>query len=109
YFVIFVLSCTKETITPREYPRGFTRPVSNISSNGVVFQGEIFFTSVEVTDYGFVWSNSWFPTINNSEKISLGSTTVPISFETTINRGLESGKSYTVRAYAISASFVVYG
>jgi hypothetical protein len=108
-FVLFLLSCTKETITNRAFPRVTTMGVTDISSAGAVFHGDIFFTSVGVTDYGFVWSNSSFPNINTSQRRSLGSTTTAGPFDATIQGGLIKGKEYAVQAYAISTGFVVYG
>ncbi len=107
--MLILLSCTKETITNREYPRVTTMEVTNISSAQAVFHGDLFFTSVAVTDYGFVWSNNSFPNINTSPRRSLGSTTTAGPFEATIQGGLIAGKEYTVQAYAISTGFVVYG
>src|SRR5258706_11912501 len=74
-----------------------------------VFHGDLFFTSVAVTDYGFVWSNNSFPNINTSPRRSLGSTTTAGPFEATIQGGLIAGKEYTVQAYATSTGFEVYG
>ena len=106
---ILLSGCTQEKITPREYPRISTLSVTDVSASGAVFHGEVFFTSVQATDYGFVWSDSSFPTINNGKQISLGATSKAVVFEARLDQSLVPGKIYTLQAYAISSGFVVYG
>jgi hypothetical protein len=111
-FILVLLSaaaCSKEKIASREFPRIITKPATDITKNGAVFHGEIIFSSVEILDYGFVWSQGGFPTINSSGKASLGSKSGAGPFDATIVDDFIGGKEYTVRAYATSAGHVVYG
>jgi hypothetical protein len=103
------LTCTEEKVTPRAYPRVLTHPVSNITPGGATFNGEIFFTLVEVIDYGFVWSDAPSQQLGNTDYVSLGSRSNTGTFSAKIERSLEEGKTHYVRAYAQSAENTVYG
>src|SRR5260221_13120373 len=98
---LILSSCTKETITNREYPRVTTMEVTNISSAQAVFHGDLFFTSVALTDYGFVWSNNSFPNINTSPRRSLRSTTPPGTFRRPIQHAPTARTAYPGQADAI--------
>ena len=107
--LLLFFGCTKEEITPREYPRVVTTEAMDISSGGVTFRGDVIFSNVEIKDHGFVWSDVLGPTTLSSNKVSLGSKTGIGQFEARCERSLEAGKKYFMRAYAISEDFVVYG
>ncbi|HMG92643.1 MAG TPA: IPT/TIG domain-containing protein [Chryseolinea sp.] len=107
--LLFFLGCTKEEITPREFPRVTTVEAADITSDGVTFTGEIIFSNVEVKDHGFVWSDILGPLVSTANKVSLGSKSGIGQFESRCDRSLEAGKKYYVRGYAISEDFVVYG
>ena len=107
--LLLFFGCTKEEITPREYPRVSTTEVVNITKAGATFKGEIIFSNVEVKDHGFVWSDVNGPLVSNSNKVSLGSRTDIGQFEALSDRSLQDGKKYFMRAYAVSEDFVVYG
>lgn len=107
--LIIFFGCTKEEITPREFPRVSTIEAVNISSDGVTFKGEIIFSNVVIKDHGFVWSDISGPSTLSANKVSLGSRTSIGQFETRCDRSLESGKKYFMRAYAVSDDFLVYG
>ncbi len=102
-------ACSKEEVSPRNYPRVETTNVTDVTSSGMVFQGNIFFASVEIMDHGFIWTDTGFPTITNGNKISLGSRDGLGSFETSVAGSLQPGKTYSMRAYAKSENYVVYG
>ena len=107
--LLFFFGCTKEEITPREYPRVTSTEAADISSGGVTFKGEVTFSSVEIKDHGFVWSDVQGPLVSNANKVSLGSKAGVGQFEARCERSLEAGKKYFMRAYATSDDFVVYG
>jgi hypothetical protein len=107
--LLFFFGCTEEETTPREYPRVSTVEAGDITSDGVTFKGDIIFSSVEIKDHGFVWSDVLGPLVSSANKISLGSKPGTGPFEGRGDRSLEDGKKYFVRAYAISDDFVVYG
>jgi len=104
-----LFTCTEEETTSRQYPRVRTNPVSNITSVGAIFSGEIYFSPGEIIDHGFIWSTSKTLTLSNSEQISLGGLDGLGVFETLTERSLAEGKKYYVKAYAQSLSHLVYG
>lgn len=107
-FLCFV-SCTKEEITARKYPRVMTREVVNVVNGTATFNGEITFTSTAVIDYGFIWAISGFPTLTNGENKSLGQKDGTGKFVFTVTQGLQVGKGYLMCAYARSSQYIVYG
>jgi IPT/TIG domain len=107
--VWFASSCTKEEIIARSYPRVNTIGITNINSGGASFSGEIFFTDVPVRDHGFLWAPYGSFTLAQSDRLSLGTKTGPGSFDATAAWGLENGKTYYMRAYAISDDHEVFG
>jgi hypothetical protein len=109
FFFFVSISCSEEETTARKYPRVHTLDVSQITKEGMALHGEIFFTPGPVSDHGFVWSNAGFPTVSNSTKLSLGARDGIGSFEGTASTTFEYGKTYSVRAYAQSSGFTVYG
>ncbi len=114
--IVFIISvtlftnCTKEEITPRDYPRVNTEAITEVTANSMKFRGDIFYTSVEIIDHGFIWTDTGFPDFKNGNKISLGPKTGVGKFETAVtNATLQTDKIYSCRAYAQSKDFVVYG
>jgi hypothetical protein len=105
----FCVSCTEEEITSREYPRVHTLSIEPEANANLKLKGEIFFSSVQISDHGFVWTDTGFPTVTNGVKLSLGPKDGVGIFETTAAASLKSGKTYSARAYAQSAEYTVYG
>lgn len=101
--------CSKEEVTPRTFPRVNTIEATNITSGGATFKAEITFASVPMLDHGFLWSDYVLPLFYNSDKISLGSKTGTGTFEAICDRSLQEGKTYYLRAYAISEDHTVFG
>jgi IPT/TIG domain-containing protein/Kelch motif protein len=105
-----LLTCNRDNVTPREYPRVKTMEVSSISTEGAIFKAEIVFPgSGEIIEYGFVWGENDKPTIDSSEKKIIASTITTGSFEANISTTLKEGVSYYVRAYAKNDEYLVYG
>ncbi len=110
FLSLFIISaCTKEEVIPRPYPRVNTMDITNIAAGGALFNGEIFFTNVPVRDHGFLWSPYAGVVGVQSDRISLGPKGGTGSFEATAAWGLEKGKTYYMRAYAISDDHEVFG
>ena len=107
--IIILATCSKEEVTPRNYPRVNTLEVTDITSGGATFTGEIIFTSVPVLDHGFLWSEFGSALFENSDQISLGTKSGTGSFEAKCDRSLQEGKTYYVRGYAKSEDNIVYG
>jgi hypothetical protein len=108
FLIIICFSCTTEEITTRPYPRLRTLEVTNVTNESVTFHGEVISSSQDILDHGFLWLDSGSPTFDNSEKISLGSKAAPGPFEAVCEWGMEKGKKYFVRSYAVSDDNVVY-
>lgn len=107
-FAALFLSCSKEEITSRPYPRTKTLEITSIANGSAHFKVEVFFTSVAIVDHGFIWTDSGFPSLTNGLKKSFGSKSGTGTFEMTVDQ-LQAGKKYTLCAYAQSADYVVYG
>src|SRR5690349_8245363 len=106
---ILLVTCTKEEVTVRNYPRVRTHSVDGITSQGAVLHGEITLATSEVTDHGFIWSI--YPTLDleNAEVISLGPRNGKGLFSSKVERSLVTGGKYYVRAFARSDLYTVYG
>lgn len=109
FCLLLLVTCTEEETTPRKYPRVRTNPVSNITSQGALFRGEIYFSPGKIMDHGFIWSTSKALTISFSERISLGGAEGLGIFEILAERSLAEGKKYYVKAYAQTVTHLVYG
>jgi hypothetical protein len=109
FLILAISSCTEEEVTSRDYPRVDTNEISDITATTAVFRGEIFFSSSEILDHGFIWTDTGFPTLENGNKVSLGLKNGPGLFEITASVNFQAGKMYSVRAYAQSANYKVYG
>lgn len=107
--IMMVIACSKEEVTPRTYPRVHTNDVTNITSGGATFTGDITFSSVPIIDHGFLWSESGIPLFENADNISLGAKDGPGAIQASCERSLTEGKTYYVRGYAISKDNLVYG
>jgi IPT/TIG domain len=107
--LLLSLSCSKEEITNRPYPRVTTVGISDINSSGVTFHGEIFFSSVEIIDHGFIFTDNGFPSLTNGDKVSLGPTSGAGNFDMNVQWDLVPGRTYSVTAYATSTGHAVYG
>lgn len=108
-FSSILFTCTQEEITSRQYPRVRTNSVTNITSSGALFNGEIYYAPSQIVDHGFIWSTSKTLTIQNSDRISLGHSEGVGHFGILTERSLAEGKKYYVKAYAQSKSHLVYG
>ena len=98
---IFLGSCRKENL-----PLVSTTTVSDITSSTATSGGSISdFGSSDITACGISWGTDSLPTINNNRIIAVANNGNFVSIMT----GLEMGKKYYVRAYAINSAGVGYG
>lgn len=102
-------SCSKEEVSPRNYPRVLTGEVTEITEAGAVFHGQITFTSVPVVDHGFVWSTLSNFEPKDGDALSLGPLSSTGSFTAPCTYALKAGEKFYVRAYAVSENHAVYG
>lgn len=104
-----ILTCKKDEMVSRDYPRVTTIEVSDIDSTGALFSGEVFaFGSEEIIDHGFVWGE-YSPSFPNTEYVSLGKLSDKKKFSIRVDHALASNKKYIVKAYARTLRFTVYG
>lgn len=106
---IIILGCTKEEITPRNYPRVQLVEVSNISITGFSAKADVTYSSVDINDHGFVWGNFLRPDVNPSKLVSLGPKDGSGSFSIKMDTTLVVGTMYYIRPYAKSEDHLVYG
>ena len=113
-FILFSLllsfSCTKQKEkTDHDYPRVSTGLVTHINAGGATFNGSFLHAGKsEIIDHGFVFDTIVFPTIQRSEKISLGLSNGRGSFTATANFGMIAGITYYVSAYAQNKDKIYY-
>jgi len=106
---LFVVSCTKEELTPRKFPRIKMLSVSDITITGAKLQAEIETLNDEtIIDHGFLVLDNTSPTLANSDRISLGPVSEPVLAEALCERGLAKGKEYYVRFYVLTNTITVY-
>lgn len=100
--------CIKGDDQSIQVPQVNTLPASNISTNSVTCEGEVFSDGgAAVTERGIVWSTNQNPNIDNNQGITnegsgLGNFLSEIS-------GLNPGTTYWVRAYATNSEGTGYG
>ncbi len=102
-----VVSERKHLYIEQQHPTISMDPVSERTSNSVTFEyivTEHF--SGDMYACGVCWSEEPVPTISSPHKTIDGTNYGPHS--TTISEGLELGKTYYARAYAINAKGVIY-
>jgi N-acetylneuraminic acid mutarotase len=114
FILVFIgylfLTCTKEEISPRSYPRITTYPVKNITKSGAVFHGEVLSSGdSEILEHGFVWGKNPSPNYNNSEKTILKSSIQSGVFTAEIESALEVGITYYVAAFVKTEEQIVFG
>ena len=102
-------ACSEPVVTVRTYPRVSKLEITNVANSGATFKAEITYASTAIIDHGFIWTLSGFPTLSNGEKASLGSKAGSGAFGSTVSKGLQVGKKYSMCAYARSNQEVVYG
>ncbi len=105
--------CKKEEIESNEYPRINTLEVTNITKEGVVFNGEIIsLGNTPVVNYGFVWSDSeiiYSGGGKNMEKILISGNNSKGKFSKSIDFALKKDVQYTVSAIVQTDSITVFG
>jgi hypothetical protein len=107
----FLSSCNKDDISPtRQYPQVTTAPVTEISSTHVTYRASILSMGVSpVLEHGFVWSQTNDPRVTNSSQVVLGATNSTGEFTAEVTHNLEQGKTYYVKAFLRTDTYLVYG
>ena len=110
FALIATCSCDDESIGIRPYARVRTLSVE-IGASNIQAIGEFTTISPSVTEFGFVWSLKNDSPINVNQDYKIKSTEKPTigRFELTISDDLERGKTYYLKAYAVSNGYTVFG
>jgi uncharacterized protein (TIGR02145 family) len=104
----FSVRCIMDNSAPVYAPTVYTLPAEDIDLNSAKLNGKIVNTGGgSISDKGFVWSTSEYPTLETNEGISnLGSGSG--DFDAIIS-GLNPAAVYYFRAYAINSAGTSYG
>lgn len=108
-WVVFLVSCEKETLEPRTNPRFSVTFIQEISSSGVQFGADIYdFGDEEILEYGFVYTQSTgAPNLNQDDYISLQGRPEG-HFELVANHSMTLGKKYYVSAFLKTPTSLVF-
>ncbi len=105
--IMLLASCTKETANTRLASKLYTAQVMGITSDSATVQGYVVAVGSGLTEKGVCYDIAPAPTTSKSKVIFTG-TTNAATFNVKIG-GLAYATKYYARAYAITASGIVYG
>ncbi|GAB5554080.1 MAG: hypothetical protein Sapg2KO_36710 [Saprospiraceae bacterium] len=109
-FCLFLATCEKKELAPRPFPRLKTLEVSNITDSTAFLSAEILLRGdYEVLEYGFVWSFSNQPEIDQDISITETAPLVEDEFSFQLSNNWSFNQTYYLRAYLKTADFTVYG
>lgn len=111
-FAIFLVSCKKEKITERIYPRLRALSVEKGSDNCYLFKAEVIsYGEGEIIDHGFVWSTLLrIPMVEREDILSLGKPSSNIDvFKGSSNSGFVLNQTHHFRPYIRTSEIIVYG
>ncbi|MEZ4945497.1 MAG: IPT/TIG domain-containing protein [Cyclobacteriaceae bacterium] len=107
-----ISSCTDVSVETRSYPVIDTNAVTEINESGAIFNAEILDLGTEgIAVHGFVYDDSPGPLLERSDRITLGESVQKGTYSVLANSNLIDGKTYYVKAFAISkgVGITVYG
>ena len=105
------IRCVKKTdLSPKTIPTVTTSSVTNISSTKISSGGNVTADGgTPVFTKGLVWSQGNNPLIGDGASKFLNTTSTGSSFSLDVFYGLEPGKNYYIRAYAVNEVGIAYG
>lgn len=104
---IINFSCQNDEIKPRTTPRFSLAYIQSISNSGVEFAANVFdYGSESILEYGFLYSSSYNPNLENSEIISRKGSP-PKNFVMRATHSMEYGKTYRVAAFILTKEGLV--
>src|SRR5689334_8438957 len=114
YIIVFsclTFFCTDhENLFDRPYPALQTNSVTNITSSGAKFQGQVVdLNGNKVFDHGFIWGTDPVLSLEGDNKKSLGELNEAQEFSAHIFTTLEEGKDYYVKTYLKTEKLIIYG
>lgn len=107
-----LITCGDDEVATRSYPVIDTKAVTEINVEGANLNAEILNAgNTGINDHGFIYDDVPNPTLDRSDRISLGEAAQKGTFSSLANRNLVKDKRYYVKAYAIAKgnNLVVYG
>jgi IPT/TIG domain/Kelch motif len=105
-----LVTCDNYEFPQSPYPRIETLPVVNISESGVTFQANITQLGEKVImNHGFVWGLDENISIEDEDKIKLGTISRVGNFEADVKSGLNKGEVYFVKAFVATEDYFVFG
>lgn len=108
--VLLTVNCENEGPGKRDWPGIITLDITNISDKGAVFNAEVISRGdFDVLSYGFVWSESENPSLNNSDRVVLSGDLTSGKFSAEISTTLKHGETYWVKSFVETADYTVYG
>ncbi len=107
-FLLSYLSCLQEEKIGFKYPRVYTNPISDITSNGARFSAKIDFLNIDqVTDFGFIWGED--SKLSGATFMILADSLTGNEFYTDVRSSLIDKKTYYVRSIVKKSGKTVYG
>jgi N-acetylneuraminic acid mutarotase len=104
------MKCDDHEFPESAYPKVETLPVINISATGVTVQANLVQLSKQpIVNHGFVWGTTESLSLTSDENIKLGAISGLGKFEAEVKAGLFEGETYFVKAFVITADYLVYG
>ena len=108
-FLEFV-TCRKDEVATKEYPRLNTFDVAGINESGAIFKAEVISGNLsDIKEYGFVWDTGVNPNVELNDKIVISGPLSSKVFSETAHSALKKGVLYYMRAYLKTDKFLVYG
>lgn len=103
-----LISCQKEIIESKDYPRIDISDEVIQSENGIIFKGEILSGgNSPLIEKGFVWGTDYFPDLNSS-RIFVDVQSQTGNYEANVKVDFIKDKIYKVRAFARTKDYLVY-
>jgi hypothetical protein len=106
--IIAILSTCNYEFPAPPYPRVETLEVTDISNTGATYHAQIIEPGPEpIINHGFVWYEGG--ALLDNDKIELGAKSGGKDFDVRVGNSLAPGKTYYVKAFAITEKHTVYG
>ncbi len=115
YFILLfsalgLVTCRKDEIATKEYPRLNTLEVSDITPSGAIFKAQIISGQIsDIQEYGFVWDSIGSPDIAWSDKLVMTAALSAGQFSGHAHAALRKDGIYYMRAYLKTSKYLVYG
>ena len=105
-----LVTCSKEQVASKEYPRLSTMEVSGINESGATFNATIISGKLlDIKEYGFVWDTVATPEIASGQLILVKGSPADNQFKGEVHSALRKGVVYKMRSFVRTNDFLVYG